>query len=394
MNHPLSLVCRRSKRVVLGFAGTIAPLSAHAHVKWFSTIADTRASPLTPLEAISSPLFIRVSLVAAVVMLVVALIDGRISHRSNQLIRLSALLEGRVEDFISPLLRVGVAVYFVAGVLYFHDLPIILTPELKTTAIWVPMLQLAIAATALFRRTVLMAALGIVGLYVYAVSTYGWFHMLDYPVFIGIAICLAMGSVRGVDKRDLMLTILRVTTGFTLLWAGVEKWLYPEWAYQLLEHDLHVILMGFSPEFVVLGAGFVEFCLAFVLMSGRFASQVASAVFLTMMILAIPLAGTIDLIGHLPFIVVLLILATTRNSVVHDRQMPVSRMDAISHAFSFGVTILGSIGAYYISHEFAYTGSRPINWTMTLLASCLVALLMSRILETAPRSLTTLRSKS
>nr|MBA2409700.1 hypothetical protein [Gammaproteobacteria bacterium] len=187
MNHPLSLVCRRGKRFVLGFAGAIAPLSAHAHVKWFSTIADTRASPLTPLEAISSPLFIRVSLIAAVVMLAVALIDGRVSRRTNPLMHLATLLDRRVDDFISPLLRFGVAIYFVAGVWYFHDSPIILTPELKTTAIWVPMLQLAILVTVLFRRTVVMAALGIVVLYAYAVNNYGWFHMLDYPVFIGIA---------------------------------------------------------------------------------------------------------------------------------------------------------------------------------------------------------------
>ncbi len=204
---------------------------------------------------------------------------------------------------------------------------------------------------------------------------------------------LGLGSVHGIDKRDLMLTILRVTTGFTLLWAGVEKWLYPEWAYELLEHDLHVILMGFSPEFVVLGAGFVEFCLAFVLMFGRLASQVASAVFLALMILAIPLAGMIDLIGHLPFIVVLFILAATRNTVMHEPQIPSSRLDAVSHAFSFAVSVLGSIGAYYISHELSYIDSRPIDWTMTLLASCLVALLMSRILETAPRALGPLRTR-
>jgi hypothetical protein len=385
---------RYGKKLPLFFVWAMTPLSAQAHVKWFSTVSDTRASPLTPLEVISSPLFIRVSLLAAAVILAVALVDGLVSQRANYLFRLAASFEQRVNGVISPLLRFGVAIYFAVGVLYFRDSPIILTPELKTTAVWVPVLQLAIAAAALSRRTVMMAGLGIVLLYAYAVSTYGWFHMLDYPVFIGIAVCLAMGADYRMDQRDFMLSILRVTTGFTLLWAGVEKWLYPAWCYDLLEHDLHAILMGFSPEFFVLAAGFVEFCLAFVLMSGRLASQVASAVLLTMMILAVPLAGTIDLIGHLPFILVLAILAATRNAVSHDPKTASSRLDAISHAFSFGVSVLGSIGAYYISHELAYTASRRIDWTMALLASCLVALLMSRIVETAPRSLSTLRSRS
>lgn len=394
MNDLSSLLRRHGKQLLLALVGAIAPLSVHAHVKWFSSIVDTRVSPLTPLEVISSPLFMGIGLMAAAVLFVVAHIDGRISHRSNSPMRLAVLLEQLVGEFISPILRVGVAVYFAAAVLYFRDSPIILTPELKTTAIWVPVLQVTIAVTALSRHTVLTTALGIVLLYAYGVNTYGWFHMLDYPVFIGIAAFLGVDSAHGMDKRALMLTVLRVTTGFTLLWAGVEKWLYPEWSYDLLEHDLRVLLIGFTPEFVVLGAGFVEFCLAFVLIFGRLASQIASGAFLVLMILAIPLAGVVDMIGHLPFILALFILATTRNSVGLHPQSPNGRWHALSHADFFVVSVWGSIGAYYVSHELAYSGSRPIDWTMALLASCLATLLISRILQTAPRSLSSLWGKT
>ena len=59
----------------------------------------------------------------------------------------------------------------------------ILTPELKTTSSLVPLVQLAIAASMLFRSTLKFGAVGIMALYVYAVEEYGAFHMMDYPIF-------------------------------------------------------------------------------------------------------------------------------------------------------------------------------------------------------------------
>jgi hypothetical protein len=105
----------------------------------------------------------------------------------------------------------------------FHKSSLILTPELKTSALWVPALQLAIAAPMVFRRTNCVGALGIVVLYVYATRVYRRFHMLDYPIFLGIAAFLASESIYGSEQRALMFTIFWVTTGVTFLWGGLNS---------------------------------------------------------------------------------------------------------------------------------------------------------------------------
>ena len=315
-------------------------------------------------------------------MFAVAAIDGRISRGDNLAVRWAAWVDHEAVELVAPLLRFGVAIYFVSIVAYFYASPIILTVDLKTDATWVPVLQLAIAATALMRRSAILAALGIVVLFAYAVSRFGMFHMLDYPFFLGVAAFLGIDSIYG-QKRQLQgLGILRVTVGVSLLWCGVEKWLYPAWTLELLQTDLHVLLAtGFSPVFIVMGAGFVEFCLAFVLIFGRLASQIAASVLLAVMISAVPVVGMVDLVGHLPILVALVILAATRN--------PIGRIAAepgwigLDAAITFLVSVPGFIAAYYLSHEITYGALGKVNWTENLVAGVLLALFLAR-LQTAP----------
>ena len=72
----------------------------------------------------------------------------------------------------------------------------ILTPELKTTSPYVPWLQISVAAGLAFRRTLPLSALGIVILYGIAISQYGIFHLMDYPIFLGIAAYLALSGLK------------------------------------------------------------------------------------------------------------------------------------------------------------------------------------------------------
>jgi hypothetical protein len=319
-------------------------------------------------------------------MFAVAAIDGRISRGDNLAVRSAAWVDHQAANLIAPLLRIGVAIYFVTIVAYFYGSPIILTAELKTNATWVPVLQLAIAATVLARRSAILAALGIVVLFAYSVSRYGVFHMLDYPFFLGLAAFLSIDSICG-QKRQLQgLGILRVTVGVSLLWCGVEKWLYPNWTLELLQSDLRVLLAtGVDPKLIVMGAGFVEFCLAFVLIFGRLAAQIAAAV-LSVMISAIPLVGTLDLIGHLPILVILVILAATRNPIGRVAPEPGKRWNDLDAAFSFMVSVPGFIAAYYLSHEIVYGALGKVNWTEGLVAGMLLALLLAWIVRTAPET--------
>ena len=133
---------------------------------------------------------------------------------------------------IDTLIRSGTAAFFVA--IWAHG-GIILTPELTTTAPATEWLQLAIAAGLLFRITMPLSALGIAILFAQGLWSYGLFHMMDYPIFLGDAVYLCMS---GLGVKSLLglrpLDLLRIGAAVTLLWASVEKWAYPEWTYPLL----------------------------------------------------------------------------------------------------------------------------------------------------------------
>ncbi|RXG86753.1 hypothetical protein EAS62_36970 [Bradyrhizobium zhanjiangense] len=189
---------------------------------------------------------------------------------------------------------------------------IILTPELKTTSPQVGLLQLAIAAGLLSRRTMPFSAAGIVVLFGLAVRDYGTFHLADYPIFLGLAAYLALTGL----QKDLFgvppLDVVRYATAVTLMWASVEKWAYPEWSFPLLiEHP--GITLGFDNEFYMRAAGMVEFTLAFALAWTPLVRRVAAAMLLGMFISACFEFGWLDVIGHSGIIVVLVaILADDR----------------------------------------------------------------------------------
>jgi hypothetical protein len=373
------------QKLPLLISGVVISLPASAHVKWFSMMADCASTPITTFNIISSPLFAVFALAAFAAMFAVAAIDARLSNGQNFAAHTAAWLDRETADLIAPLLRIGVAIYFASVVAYFQGSPIILTVDLKANATWVPLLQLAIATTALFRRTAILAALGIVALFAYSVSQYGVFHMLDYPFFLGLAAFLTLDSIYRQKARCQGLGVLRVTVGISLLWCGVEKWLYPDWTLELLQTDLRVLLKtGLSPNIIVMGAGFVEFCLAFVLIFGRLASQIAAVVLLSVMISAIPVVGMLDLIGHLPILVVLVILSVTRNPIGRVAPEPASRVSDLNATVSFVVSVPGFIAAYYLSHEMAYGALHKLNWADGLLGGVLLVLLIVEIVRTAP----------
>ena len=359
-----------------------ASFPAFAHVKWFASIGNGASSPLCPADVVFSSNFIGVAMVALAIMSIVSVLDRRISGENGFVGQLAVSIERRITGWETAILRFGVAAYFTMVGFYFSDAPIILTPELRTESALIPALQIVIAISALFRRSTLITALGIALLYAYSVMVYGWFHMLDYLLFLGVAGFLALDWANHPRKRSLGLSVLRITVGFSILWVSVEKWMYPEWAYDLLRHDLHILLMGLSPQFFVTGAAFVEFCLAFTLLFGGLASQVAATVLFILLILAIPLVGVVDAIGHTPILVSLFLLATTRNGLANPVIKTHPSRDML---ISLAVSILGFIGAYYIGHEIAYSTSGPVNWVANAVSTILLAALIWRVVRSTPR---------
>ena len=227
----------------------------------------------------------------------------------------------------------------------------LLTPELKTTSAIVPWLQLAIAICLLSRKTLPFAALGIVILYALAEWSYGAFHLMDYPIFLGVACYLAwvglklepLGGWRPVD-------VLRWGAAITLLWASVEKWAYPDWSFPLLTMYPEM-KMGFDQEFYMRAAGVVEFTLAFALLWTPLVRRAAALMLAGMFTSAIFEFGALDAIGHSAIIAVMLAVAA-------DNARPQwNGRSALLVPLAYAAALVSVLVPYYAGHALIYSTS-------------------------------------
>ena len=193
----------------------------------------------------------------------------------------------------------------------------ILTPELLDHDWLVGGLQIAVAVLALWRRSCGLAGLILVALFGIGVARYGVFHMTDYGYFLGLAAYLALTPGQAGGTRDWRLPLLGASLGFSLMWTAVEKFLYPQWTVQiLLEHPS--LTLGLPASSVVVIAGFVEFTLAFYLVTGRGLLRVGAGALMVVFVSAIPEFGELDSVGHLPIVAILLALCLRGATPLQD----------------------------------------------------------------------------
>jgi hypothetical protein len=320
----------------VGMPGLLLPIRpALAHVKWFCSY-NVAATP-RPLRVVVNGDFGHLVLLTLVILLVAGLLDqtpiGLAMLRSMD--RVTSFVQERSE----ALIRSALGGFFVA---LWATGGIILTPELKTPDVWVSWLQLAIAVGMIWRETLVLSALGIVGLYAYAIDQYCVFHLLDYPIFLGLAAYLAMTGLRTSFFELRALDVLRYATSVTLMWASVEKWAYPDWTFPLLTTHPEMTL-GFQPEFYMRAAGLVEFALAFTLACGPLMRRTSSVILIAMFVGAIFDFGKIDALGHSPIIVTLL-------AILADDQVAVKKPSIILAPAYFCASLGLTVFAYYGIH--------------------------------------------
>jgi len=334
------------------------PEMAHAHVKWFVQF-DLLCPPRSPWRVLSSNPFITMAGLVVPLMYGVSWTDQRLSNTAvwqsigwGPLVARLEWLSAQIARMAPSFVRVAVGIFFFVLFCYGEFL---ITPELKTNAPWVRWLQLTMALLLIASpRTAWLGALGVPVLYGAGVAKYGLFHMLDYPIFLGVAVYIVLWSVYGTRKAQLADAILRSFTAVTLLWAGIEKWAYPEWSFALLQQRPE-LTFGFSPEFYMIAAGFVEFCAAYLLIAGRFASRAAAVLLLAFFISAIIPFGMIDAVGHSGIIAVLLVLALGQDNIAaHIVDLNKPRTTALMHTAIF-VSVLALLGAaYYGLHRVSF----------------------------------------
>ncbi|MDE2116033.1 MAG: hypothetical protein KGJ29_14335, partial [Hyphomicrobiales bacterium] len=252
----LQISTRAGAAYLLGLGSFLALTTpAAAHVKWFAPY-NVGAQPDQLHEVLDSNFFVLIALSIALIAFG-AFIETTFIGKA--ILRALDSVTGILNIGSEYIMRAIVGVFLVA--LWQHG-GIILTPELKTQSTFIPWLQLLMAISLIWRPTMLFAAVGIFFLYGFALMHYSVFHMMDYPIFLGIAVYFGALSLNRKVFSIEPVTFLRWSTGLTLIWASVEKWAYPEWTYALaVSHP--GMFGGFSKEFFLCAAGGVEFALAF-----------------------------------------------------------------------------------------------------------------------------------
>jgi hypothetical protein len=336
-----------------GLGVLVAALSAgraEAHVKWFCGAVDVTTPPL-PLHAVLTSTVLALGVGALILVSVGRLADGLAERRWPGMLRKNH--QPIVEELI---VRTGMGFFLVllwldAGVAAWGTPQdrVILTPELLDSAGW---LQLATAALMVSRRTLPLAALGLATVYVVGISRYGLHHMVDYLFFLGFALYLALSGPafdRRPELRHWRVSILTATVAFSLMWTGVEKLLYPQWA-AIVVAGHPIVTLGFPESFVVMAAAFVEISVAFYLLVGRSLLRVDAVIVIVVLLAAVPEFGALDTVGHLPLVSALLVVVLHGPTPLQRSLYPRQAGPVATAAWTGGLYLLSVavvMAAYY-----------------------------------------------
>jgi hypothetical protein len=289
----ISGAARCSRR--LGLTALLLPAALSAHVKWFCFYDVTK--PTKPLLAVINANFLSVLGVFVALLFLVFCVDDWVAKRWPRFESQNSAFA----DAQEKLVRLGVGAFFLCT---WNIGLNILTPELHTQSAWMFVVQFVTAMATAWKRTCIGAALGIGVLYAYGVSQYGFFHMLDYVYFLGLAAYLAFTSLPSQRLLQLRTPVMTACLAFSLMWTAIEKLLYPQWSQQLMTKHGHM-MMGMKFDIFIVIAAFVEFTLSFYLATGRGMLRLGALALLIVFVSAMPEFGPVDVVGHFPLIAIL-----------------------------------------------------------------------------------------
>jgi hypothetical protein len=325
--------------LVLGLADP-----AQAHIKWFAPFVV--ADQPRVLDRVFNLDFLALCTLAVFILVIGCVLDR--TWIGEALLRALDRVTAGFRDNAGTVLRAVVAFFCIALWMMGGTL---LTPELKTQADWVPLLQLAMAASLVSRRTSIVAGVGIIFLFVVAEYQYGLFHLMDYPIFLGVAVYLIDYALPGPTRLKIRpLDVLRYSAAVTLMWASIEKWAYPGWTLPIyISHP--AMSMGYGFELFMRAAGVIEFTLAFALLWTPLVRRVAAFILLGMFVAATFEFGKLDVIGHSVIVAVLLLLASDNRRA---RPEPRAWRWVATPALAYVAALLTFLSAYYGLHRLLF----------------------------------------
>ncbi|MEM9775478.1 MAG: hypothetical protein AAF902_12930 [Chloroflexota bacterium] len=318
------------------------PESTLAHVKWFSEfsfIDEPRRfnQILTPVYY--SMVVLSVIVIGGAVYVERTLADQPWYSRFNKWL-------SDQQSYSMLVMRVAMA----AVLLISWSSEAVLTPELNSPRAIYEWIEFFLAIGLLFPRTTWVSGLGLLGLYGITIFEFGIFHMLDYLHYVGIGIYFLVSDFEDERISGLALPALYATIGFSLIWLGYEKLVYPEWALYLLEQNPQLTL-GFDPVFFLQAAAFVELALGYLLIIGLLERPLAATItlvfFLTTMVF-----GKVEVIGHTPLHAALIVFLFNGPGAFY--KPPIGIHEKLNWRMAFGMV---NFVILMVVFGLAYTGS-------------------------------------
>jgi uncharacterized membrane protein YphA (DoxX/SURF4 family) len=270
------------------FLVLLLPIPVYAHVKWFSDF-DFADRPLTLSQAVT-PTVLGLLLLSMVGLAVLVIVD-RLLTRMAWYSRFTQWFTDRRHNS-ELVMRIGLG----ATLLMAWQGESLLVPRLPIDQGWVGWLQFLLIFLLFFRKTTPYAGWGTAFLYVIGLIDFGWFYMLDYVLFLGVAYYLVFNRHADTVIRGTALPALYVTVGFSLIWPGMEKIFYPQWGLYVLAENPSLAL-GLPINFFLVAAAFVELVLGYLLIIGlleRPLALVVTLVFFT----TTTFFGRVEVLGH------------------------------------------------------------------------------------------------
>ncbi|WP_445503694.1 hypothetical protein [Microvirga sp. G4-2] len=299
---PFSLKRAAATLAALG-TGAAWALPAEAHVKWFAPyIVNATPQPISATLT-NGWFWTGIGLVLAF-FLATLMVERTFIGRGvlSGLDRISAPLWSRSDDFMRATIGGFFMAIFAVGGIY-------LTPDLKTNSELISWAQLLIAACVFSRRTMPIAAAGIIALWVVALRDYDLFHLLDYLALgVGVAAYLVLASTDNPEWRARRFMALRWGIAIALMWSSLEKFAYPEWFYPLVE-EKPFLTFGMPRDVFIPMAGVAEFTLGFGLLWTPLVRRLSAVSLLLIFFTAVYPFGRVDLVGHALIMAALFLVA-------------------------------------------------------------------------------------
>jgi len=258
------------------------------HVKWFHDFSFLE-SPLGFSDALT-PLVVWMMIGGAIAIGSMVFIDGALSS-SRIYGQITGWLEARKEH--GPLvMRVGAGM----TLLLSWQSDAILVPELAASAAWVGWLQFGLTILLIFPKMTPVAGVGIAALWLIGLTDVGLFHMLDYVLFLGVAIYLVVSSSSVQWVKGFGIPALYIGLGFSLMWVALEKIVYPAWGTNILELNQNLTL-GIPTEQFLIFVAVSELLLGFLLVIGLMGRPLGIAITLVLFTTAVTFGKT-EVVGH------------------------------------------------------------------------------------------------